>query len=124
MTGVAGASDYERATLTIWKARSQRTFRHLPKPVAELLWINLSSRFDQTVYEVHVERLAPILEDVQPWVLTGHIPHASGATITCFAAGSNTAKDRVFGDNDYVGRGPETPDAVLRPAIPDEHSTW
>src|ERR1700732_1601163 len=72
----------------------------------------LTRRFDKTVYVGHVESLAPILEEVQT-VTTGYIAHCNVTTMTCFAAGSNTAKDGIFGDNHYVGRGAESTDAAL-----------
>jgi hypothetical protein len=72
---------------------------------------------------------AKCMYSVSPWyskicwlVLTGRIRHGSRERITRFADGSDIAEDSVLGDNDYAGWGPESTDAVLRSAVPEEHS--
>ena len=43
-----------------------------PRGQRRLLSVNPRGRFNQTMHEMHVQRLAPILEDGQAWVPAGY----------------------------------------------------
>ena len=58
--------------------------------------------------------LSSVLEDVQVWVLLGHDFHSDRKSITRLGTRADIAEDSPLGDNDYVGRGPESVNAPLR----------
>lgn len=97
------------------RARSWSFFRHLlPAGGGYSLWLDLCRCVDQPVCEVHVQDLSSVFEDVQVWVLLGYDSHSDRKSITRSGTRADIAEDSAFGNNDYVGRGPESVNAPLR----------
>ena len=72
--------------------------------------------------EMHVQRLAFVLKDMNTWVPTSRHSHRDRKPIPWLVASTNMMQDRVARDRDGVARRSQSTDGVHGPPVADEHS--